>query len=368
LRLLRNSNFMRLKYLILCFLLFTFHFSLLAQLGGTSTYDFLQLPMSARTSALGGNFMAIRDADLGIAAINPSVLDSNLNNHATINYIPYFDGIDYGYVAISHTVKNVGFLGQSGTWDAGIKYIDYGTFTQADYVGAVTGTFTAGEYQFNLGYGQPMKDSTISAGATLKGIYSHLQQYYSWGMALDLAGTYVSKNRRFCVAAVLQNIGTQVKDYTTGNPEPLPFNAVVGITEKLAHAPFRVGVTFDHLQKFDISYLDPTDTETVNPLTQQVVKTSALGTFADKVMRHITPNIEFVLGKNFMIRFAYNYEMRKELELTSRQGLVGFSGGFCIKIYKFQLNCALAGYNLGGVISTFSMNMALSDFYYTRKT
>ncbi len=323
----------------------------------------MQLPVTARDAGLGGNFISVRDGDLGLAAQNPSFLDSTLNNHAVISYIPYFDGIDYGFFSFAHTIKNFGFLGQSGTFDASIKSINYGTFTQADDAGNILGQFTAGEYLFNIGYGQPVKDSTFSAGANLKGIYSHLQQYYSWGMALDLSGSYVSKNKRLFIGAVVQNMGTQIESYTPGDPEPLPFDVQLGVSYKLAHAPFRFGLTADHLQQYNLLYTDPVVTQTVNTLTGQTISPNKIGSFGDNIMRHLIPNMEVVLGKNFSLQFAYNYEMRKELELTSRPGLVGFSGGFGIKIYKFHLNYALAGYNLGGVISTFTMMLSLSDFY-----
>ncbi len=357
---------MRLRYSV-SVIFFLFVTTAFSQIGGTSTYDFLELPISARAAALGGNFVTVHDGDLGLAMANPSFLDSTLNNHAIVSYVPFYDGIDYGYASVSHTIKGLGFLGQNGTFDAGIKYINYGVFTQADYEGNITGSFTAGEYMYNIGYGQPIKDTTISVGANLKGIYSHLAQYHSWGMAIDLAGSYISPNKRFYMGMVIQNMGTQIEDYVVGNPEPLPFDIQFGLSEKLAHAPFRFGVTLDHLQKFDLTYIDPTDTQTVNPLTGQAVVKNNLGGFADKLMRHVIPNLEVVLGKNFMLRFAYNYEMRKELELSGRQGLVGFSGGFGIKIYKFQLSYAMSGYNLGGVISTFTMGLSLDDFY-TRKT
>jgi hypothetical protein len=280
--------------------------------------------------------------------------------------MPYFAGIDYGYFAVAHTIKGFGLFGQTATLDASIKYIDYGTFTQADFAGNITGTFIASEYLFNVGYGQPLKDSTISMGVNFKGITSHLQQYYSSGFAIDLAGSYVSKNKRLYIGAVIQNIGSQLKEYTSGDYEAMPFNTTVGIAYKLAHAPFRFGATFDHLQKWDLTYLDPTDTATVNPLTQQAIPQNGTGTFADKLMRHVTPNLEVVLSKNFMLRFAYNYEMRKELELATRPGLVGFSAGFVMKIYKFQLSYAMSGYDLGNVINTFTMGLSLNDFYTRR--
>lgn len=358
---------MRFKYCTLILSILVFSSSLFAQIGGTSTYNFLELPTSARQTALGGNFIAVKDGDLGLAATNPSILDSSLSNHAVLTYVPFFAGIDYGYFSVAHTIKGFGLFGQTATIDVGVKDINYGTFQQADLAGNLTGSFVAQEYMFQIGYGQPLKDSTISMGANFKVIDSHLQQNSSSGLAIDLSASYVSASKLLYIAAVVQNIGSQIKEYTPGVYEPLPFNTTIGLAYKLAHAPFRFGITVDHLQKWDLTYLDPTDTETVNPLTGQAIPQNNVGNFADKLMRHVTPNLEMVLGKNFMLRFAYNYEMRKELELGARPSLVGLSGGFVIKIYKFQLSYALSGYQPGSMENTFTLGLALNDFY-TRKT
>jgi hypothetical protein len=353
---------MRFKLSTILILLLLPASTIFAQLGGTSTYNFLQLPVSSRSAALGGNFMAVRDGDLSLATTNPSFLDSSVNNHFALSYIPFFAGISYGYFSYAHTFDTVGPLKKVGTIALSIKYIDYGAFTYADITGNEGGTFWGGEYLFQASYGRPLMDSTFSGGASLKVVYSHMYQYYSWGMAIDLAGSYVSPNRRFFMGLLVQNAGYQFKDYTPGNNEPLPFDVKFGLAGKLAHAPFRLGLTVQHMQKWDLTYIDPADTATINPLTNQVITHSKLGAFADKAMRHLVPNLEFILGKNFMLRFAYNYEMRKELELTARRGLVGFSAGFGIKIYKFQINYAIASYHLAGASNTFTIGVAMEDF------
>jgi hypothetical protein len=352
------------RFRLFSFLLLTFITSsqVFAQLGGTSTYDFLQLPVSSRAAALGGDFIAVRDGDLSLAAENPSFLDSSVSNHLTLSYIPFFAGINYGYAAFAHTFDSIGPLKNVGTIALSIKEIDYGTFQYADFGGNEGGTFTAGEYMFQAGYGRPLQDSTFSGGANLKVIYSHLYQYVSWGAALDIGGSYISHNRRFFMGFVIQNIGHQIKDYTPGDNEPLPFDVKFAFAKKLAHAPFRFGITAQHLQKWDLTYLDPADTATVNTLTGQAITHSGLKIFADKLMRHLVPNLEVVLGKNFSLRFAYNYELRQELELQAKRGLVGLSAGFGIKIYKFQINYALAEYNLAGSSNTFTIGIALDDF------
>ena len=328
-----------------------------AQIGGSSTYSFLELPSSAREAALGGNYMGVRDGDLSLASSNPSFLDSTMNNKVAMTYTPLFDGINYGYVTYAHSFAKI------GTFDIGIKDIDYGTFTQADDAGNITGSFTAGEYMFNLGYGRSLKDSLFSAGINAKVVYSALDQYYSWGGLFDLGVSYVSPNRCFFLGAVIRNVGTQFKEYVPGNPEPVPTDASLGVSYKFKHAPFRFNVVAQHLQQWTLTYIDPTDTQTVNQLTDQPIVKSKTNTFMDNLGRHLVGSFEMLLGKNFAVRFGYNYEVRKELSLTTRPSLDGMSGGFEMKIYKFHISYALAKYNLGAFSNTFTFIFNTSEFY-----
>lgn len=350
--------FNRRRYIFLL-LLFCAKFSF-AQIGGSSTYNFLELPSSARDAALGGNFIGVRDGDLGLAAGNPSFLDSSMNNHMIMTYTPLFAGIDYTYFAYAHSFPKL------GTFDLGVKDINYGTFVQADDAGNITGAFTAAEYLFNAGYGRSLKDSIISAGVNVKAVYSALDQYYSWGAMVDLGVSYVSANRCLYIGAVIQNVGTQLKTYYPGNVEPLPLDAHLGVSYKFKHAPFRFNVVAQHLQTWTLTYTDPTDTQTVNPLTGQSIAPSTSTSFFDNLGRHFVGSVEFLLGKNFAVRYAYNYERRKELALTTRPSLDGMSAGFEMKIYKFHISYGLAKYSIGAFSNTFTFTFDTSQFYGRR--
>ncbi|GAJ03981.1 unnamed protein product, partial [marine sediment metagenome] len=48
----------------------------MTQVGGKSTYQFLNLPVSARAASLGGKINSIKDNDLSLAFYNPSLLNS----------------------------------------------------------------------------------------------------------------------------------------------------------------------------------------------------------------------------------------------------------------------------------------------------
>ena len=345
------------RRLFISFLIFFCVKSGFAQIGGSSTYNFLELPVSARSAALGGTYVGVNDGDLGLAATNPSFLDTSVNNHVIMSYTPMFAGINYGYVAYAHTFSNI------GTFDIGIKDIDYGTFTQADDAGNITGTFTAGEYMFNLGYGRALKDSLFSAGANLKMVYSSLDQYSSVGVLADFGVSYVSPGKCFFLGAVIQNVGSEIKDYIPGNSEPMPWDADLGVSYKFKHAPFRINVVATHLQAWKLTYTDPTDTQTVNQLTGQPITTNNSGSFLNNLGRHLIGSFELLFGKNFALRYGYNYEMRQELALTSAPGLAGMSGGFEMKIYKFHISYSLTKYSIGAAASTFSFVFDTSEFY-----
>lgn len=336
--------------------LLSFSFVASAQIGGSGTYEFLNLPVSARTASLGGNIMSVKDDDINASFQNPSLLNPTMDNSLSLSYINYFAGINYGNAAYAKDFEKI------GTFSLGMKFINYGTFTQADQTGQITGTFKAAEYLFNIGYSKQL-DSCFSIGANLKTIYSSLAQYASFGNAIDLGGTYYNAKSKFSIAAVIANLGTQWKTYTPGNHEPLPLDVQIGISKQPKHAPFRLSIIAQHLQKWNLTYSDPSDTATIDPSTGQSITSSApKWAFGDNLIRHLVLGGELLITKNFNLRLGFNYERRKELELVTRTGLDGFSYGFGFKISKFQLSYGHAVYSLAGGSNHFTISLHLSEF------
>ena len=88
------------KLIILIVVLACYSPIVFAQIGGESTYDFLNLTNSARMAALGGNQIAINDStDLNVSYNNPSLLRPEMRNMLVMDYVAYFVGINYGYAA-----------------------------------------------------------------------------------------------------------------------------------------------------------------------------------------------------------------------------------------------------------------------------
>ncbi len=338
------------------FILFIFVFSiqLNAQIGGTHTYDFLNLINSARVASLGGDVIAINDNDFNLSYHNPALLNPEMNHDMVLNYVNYFTDINYGYAAYATNIKDYGIF------SGGIEYINYGKFIAADEKGIVTGEFKAAEYAINLIYSRAI-DSTFRVGVNVKPIISTLEKYTSLGLAADFGIIYNKPRSLFTAALVVKNLGTQLKGYTDER-ESLPFNIQLGISQKLKHAPLLFSVTYDHLEQWDLTYTKTEEVSSLDPLSGQEPTQSSIDKIADQFMRHIILGVEFNPIKNFYIRGGYNYRRRQEMLIESKTSTIGFSWGFGIKISKFYLSYGRATYHLAGASDHFSISTNLDSF------
>lgn len=341
-----------LNKLIVLFFFFSICFSTKAQIGGQSTYSFLNLPNAARVAALGGNNISIKDNDLNLAYHNPAVLNSKMHNSVVFNYISYFDDISFGYASYCRD------FGKYGTFALGMYHVDYGDFTRADAAGYKHGNFTAADYVLNIIWAYQI-DSSFSVGANLKPIYSHLETYKSWGVAADFGVHYQNSDKRFSASLVAKNLGTQIKPYTDNNYEPLPFEIQLGISQRLEHAPFRFSLTLQNLENWNLFY----EIEEKKSFLDEEKKSKATWEkVSDEFLRHILVGVELLLTENFHVRVGYNHKRRKEMELSKTGGFTGFSWGFGFKISKFQISYGRATYHAAGASNHFSISTNLSSF------
>lgn len=350
---------MKKLFLVIFFLSYTL---VKAQIGGNSTYEFLNVPVSARVGALGGNLISVKDDDPSLALDNPSLLTSEMNKMLSLSYLNFFAGINQGYVSY---IKDYGTL---GTFSGGMKYINYGKFIETDEGGNVLGEFSAGEYALVLGWGKSI-DSLFSVGANFKPIYSSLYQYSSFGVALDLSGTYYNPTREFTIAAVIKNFGTQLKPFVQGNREPLPLDFQLGISKRLKHVPLRLSLIATNLNNWGLSYNDSISiTNSDNLLSEEEKKKKNRTNILDETVRHFIAGVEFVPTKTFNIRIGFNYRRRAELALNTKPGIVGFSWGVGFKVKKFHISYGSARYHLAGTSNHLTIMTNLSEYYSKKDT
>src|SRR4029079_10438904 len=128
----RNSLFV--------FILLLCSFFAFAPRSGERVFEFVQLPTSARATALGGSQIAAITNDYGLVGGNPAMLNASMDKTFIFQHNFYFDGIDNGYAGYAKFFPSL-----HATLHGGVHYVSYGKFTAADDMGNVTGDFKASD-------------------------------------------------------------------------------------------------------------------------------------------------------------------------------------------------------------------------------
>jgi hypothetical protein len=333
------------KYFYITLLLFLVNFRLTGQEEKrNATYQFLKVPVTAKSSSLGGRVIS-QFNDIQYIHDNPALLDSSVSNKMTLSYLNHFADINFGHFTYAKEIKKI------GVFAAGIRYANYGKFDETNEFGDNLGEFKAAEYEIAISYSKPLNDY-FNIGVSLKNIYSILNIYRSYALGMDIATAYKSKDKSFSAGFILSNIGSQITTYTTNNREPLPFEMLLGISKKLGHAPFRVNLLTTNLQKWNISNQNFSTSNTTKSIF-----------IADNIMRHLVFGVEFIPSSNFYINIAYNHKVKQEMKVVDRSGMLGFSFGTGMKISKFSISFARSAYHFAGASTTISIVTNINDFY-----
>lgn len=343
------------KHILLTNIFFLIALGVFAQIGGQNVYSFLEQPLSARVSALGGNQASINDNDINLGFVNPSLITAEMKNDLGFNYTNFFSGMNFGSVQYANSFNKIGsFLGT-------LQFMDYGKFDYADQTGTLGGTFGASDMALTIGWGRQL-DSSFSIGAAGKFIYSFYEDYNSLGFAVDVAGTYQSKNG-WTMSLVASNLGLQLTTYTPGVRAQLPFNLQYALSKRLEHVPFLFSFIYNHIEKWDLTYNDPANPSGgTDPITGEPIEESGIEKFGDNFLRHIVLGTEVYIGKNIVLRAGYNFRRRQEMMITTKPGMVGFSWGFGVRVSKFKINYARSTYHQLGSPNFLSITVDLDAF------
>lgn len=317
-------------------------------------FRFLDLPVSSRMAALGGKNVTHPDGDINFAFSNPSLLNASSHTMLGLNMANYLADIKFG-TAIYGTSRG------KNHFAVGVQFVDYGSFKETTESNEIIGDFTAKDMALNLIYSRTISER-LSAGATLKPIYSAYEKYTSVGAAIDLGVHYRSASSLFAAGMVLRNMGVQFKGYYIGEDgqhrESLPFDWQIGLTQKLAHAPFRFTLTLHQLNNWDMYYTDNNSGQVDFERTEMVAPVS----FVDMAFRHTIFGVEFLPGKNFYLVASYNHRRHQELAMNGFRSMAGFSFGGGIRISKFQVGFGTSQFQVGNSAYLFSISTSLNDF------
>lgn len=320
-----------------------------AQIGGESTYQFLNLVSSPRQAALGGKVLTNIDYDVTQALFNPATINVEMDNQLALNYSSYLGGISYGTASYAYTLDR-----RTQTFHAGITYINYGSFDGYDENGNSTGTFTGNEAALSIGYALQLGYSDFYFGTNVKFITSKLEQYNSLGIAADLGLIYINEDLDFHAALVIRNLGTQITTYA-GLNESLPLEIDFGMSQNLENVPIRWHLTIENLQQWPLAVSNPARVTTDLAGNQTEEKIGFLG----KMIRRTIIGAELFPEGGFNIRLGYNFRRAEELRIVDQRNFSGLSAGFSIKMNKMRFSYTHAKYTSAANSNFFGLQIDL---------
>ncbi|MBR5433324.1 MAG: type IX secretion system protein PorQ [Bacteroidales bacterium] len=335
--------------------------SIFAQIGGSSTYEFVTLPYSAAENAFGGNVITRTETNLPFALKNPSLLDSSYNNEIVGNWGMIHlkeTGIGLGTIGYAHA------LSHGLTLQGGIHFLNYGVFEGYDESGNPINNFVPSEYEIISGVSYQLKDN-IFVGANLKPILSYLESYTSYGLLFDAGISY--RLERSCFSIAARNVGWSLKPYTKGNREAVPYSIDLGMTQKLEHAPIRFNFTYEDLQHFDISEPKAKKTSSNNSIYEENEEREFV-TFGKKFIKHFTVSTEIFLGKHITVIGGYNYRKSEELSFGSSKQGAGISAGFILTFSRFNISYGWAKQQVAGGRNFFTLGLNAETIYSAYQT
>ena len=339
------------KIIYACLSFLAFSHSLFAEIGGQQSFQFLNLPGSAKVAGIGGVNVSSRSHDVNMLYANPALLNPETNHQLSFGHISYLGDIKQNSLTYSFPNK------KGNHWAAGLQYINYGDFIQRDATGQEMGEFSVTDYTLNLTHARTIENITL--GATAKMAVSRIAEFKSTAALVDIGGVFKHPEQDFVVGLALKSIGYQLSAYNDER-EPMPFDAQLGMSYKLEHMPLKFSLTAHHLQKFDIVYLDTTVTGRIGENNEEIKPKK---TFGDKLARHFVVGGEFMLSKNFNLRLGYNHLRRKELRTETKAGGAGMSFGAMIRIKKFELDFTRAYYHVSGASNFFTVSTTLEGLF-----
>lgn len=302
-----------------------------AQNGGESVYTFLKLPVSGNSAALGG--AAISGGNLGANNLfaNAAMIDSTADRYASVTYADYIADINFGSAAYVAKIDSLWSIA------GGVLFMNYGSFDYADEAGVLGGTFSANDCAI---YCAAIRQITknFRASITTKTIFSHLEQYHSWGIAFDFGMVYTFPQVGVVVAASAQNVGFQCTPYTGSHREHLPLCLQVGASKMLEYAPLRFSATLTELQ----TRLDEDN--------------------ATNLADHFVLGLELFPKSVVSVKAGFNVQRHNDLRMSNASRAAGFSFGADVRLKRFAVSYSRACYGAAASINMFTVEAFLREW------
>lgn len=295
-----------------------------------------RMGQSARTAAMGGHIVSIRDSDPHLLQFNPAVMNSDMHQQFSLTQIFHLADIKSGSASYVHHLKSVPV-----TLGVGISYLDFGRFNRTNELRERLGTFSGKETMLTLAASTSLIDH-LSIGLSAQYLSSQFAEYTSHALVVDFGVNHYNEEKKTSWSLVLNNIGTQLNSYDQAR-EQIPIQLLIGWSKRLEHLPFILSVTLHDIDRWHLE----TVTASRNPSENN---RSPIGNFINDFFRHVALGGELLIGKRELITLRVGYDHQRNVELSNSvyRGFEGLSYGIGVKASFLQFDYGIANYHLGG--------------------
>lgn len=290
----------------------------------TSVFNFLKIPMSAHVAALGGDNVSLKVDDPTLVFSNPAQAAAVNDNSLNLDYQTYIGDtkvMGAAFVKVFSVRHTVALTGQM---------LDYGTMDETDEDGNILGDFSAKDMAISALYSYTMGDHWVG-GATGRFITSKYADYSSTAVSVDLGLHYNDDDKGLSLGFVMKNIGAQLSSFYEDEKEHLPFDLQIGLTQKMAHAPFRFSITLKDLTRWSDDYY-------FNP--------EGKSSFGRKLTNHIVAGVDFLPIEKVYVAAGYNFRRANELKAAGGSHGAGWSFGAGLQANKVKAGVSYAKYHV----------------------
>ena len=287
-----------------------------------SPFNFLRYQSNARNAALAGAGIALTN-EISSLYLNPALISTVEDKQLQATFLKHILDINSGNIVYIHKHE-------LGTFAASAGFTSYGSFDYADKVGNRDGSsFSASDISFGLSYSNQL-DTNLFYGATLKYIYSGIEEVSASAIAVDAGLIYLMPDNRTKIGLSILNAGTQIAKISNES-ESLPLDVRIGFNHRLRGLPLLFNFSFHHLA-------DETDS------------------FFSK-FKSFSVGGEFYLGKIILLRVGYDNQIRSFTDAEVDKGLTGFSGGVGILLEDINIDYGFSRYGSAANLHRFSISV-----------
>ena len=312
--------------------MFNNHCSMVSAQESSSVFNFLNLPVSSHSTALGGKNISLVEDDISLALQNPALLTGVSDKTVGFSFMTYMQGCNTGAAAYSQQV------GKYGNWGVHAQFVGYGSTQETLLSGEIVGEFKPLDFCLAAQYSHLLSERW-AGGVTAKFIYSHYGPYTSCALATDLGLNYYDEESDFSLSIAARNLGGQIKSF--GNTrDHLPADLEIGFSKSLGHAPIRISLTMVDLTRW---------TSDDYFTTGNKLKSGSI------FMNHFVLGAEYLISDNYYIGLGFNFRRAYEMNAAGSSHAAGLSFGGGVNLKRLKFGIAYAKYHVSAPTLAFTV-------------